>query len=91
MGSWGEFKEVVLSSRLDAVEEQWLEKLIISSRRKVESTFYDGGEAMSPGLTGREDFMSVVYIRTFYLQYWVLNPEPLAHVKKKCSTTEWHG
>lgn len=36
--AWGEFKEVVLFSRLDAVEEQWLENLIISSRRKVEPT-----------------------------------------------------
>lgn len=35
--------------------------------------------------------MSVVYIRTFYLQYWVLKPEPLAHIKKKSSTTDWHG
>lgn len=38
MVAWGEFKEVVLFSRLDAVEEQWLENLIISSRRKAEST-----------------------------------------------------
>lgn len=29
---------MVLFSRLDAVEEQWLENLIISSRRKVEPT-----------------------------------------------------
>lgn len=36
--AWGEFKEVVLFSRLDAVEKQWLENLIISSRRKVEPT-----------------------------------------------------
>lgn len=35
--AWEEFKEVVLFSKLDAVENQWLENVVISSRRKVES------------------------------------------------------